>query len=156
MAGEVTKEQLDVFMSIYKESNVLFEKLLATQTTLIDQQEKIVGRLYNGLAKDIASEVTKQIGDCSKNCGQKIDKLNDEIANSDNENSVVHKLNSIKKDTSDNKENIKISKFFIGGTALAIVIVTVICTVVFRGIDNRKLMKQQIEEIVTDIRANQK
>lgn len=131
--SEITKEELQQFTDTYKQFNVLFEKILVTQTTLVEQQEKIVNRIYNGMAKDIVDGVKLDLDVCTTSIGKNI---KDTLENTNNM-----------------KDDIKFSKWFIGVTSLLVVVVTVITTVILRGIDNRKLFKEEIKEIIQEVKA---
>lgn len=132
--GEITKEELQQFTDAYKQFNVLFEKILVTQTTLVEQQEKIVNRVYNGMAKDIVDGIKQDITVCTNSIGQNISET--------------------LKNTNSMKDDIKFSKWFISITSLLVVVVTVLATVILRGLDNRKVFKDEIQQIISEIKVS--
>ena len=132
MSGIITKEELDAFTKANVAVALELSKIADTSKDTSETLEKIATRLYNGMPKEIAAEITKEF---TTNCVP-----------------CQVLMKSVKDDTSVNRTNIDKVKLFVGGTALAIVIVTSIVTIVLRAVDTRALAKAQTKEMLIELR----
>ena len=149
--SDISKEELSAFSETYSKINVLFEKILLTQEQLIERQEKITTRLYNGLAKDIADVVSAKIIVCNDKTVEKLHDIKVSMDSTDLEGSIASRMLATSKEVSVCKGYMDKAVWFIGIIGLAIIIVTSTITIIGRGIDNRKLFKAEIADIVKEL-----
>lgn len=151
--SNISKEELAAQNELYSKNNVLFEKLLATQDKIIEQQEKITNRLYNGMSREIADDVVERCTSCSDKVMVKLNDITGSLDSTDKEGTIATRLLGISKDAKANKGYAEKAMWFIGIVGFATIIITVLATVILRGIDNRRLFKTEIQEIVSELKT---
>lgn len=124
--SDITKEELAAQNELYSKNNVLFEKLLATQDKIIEQQEKIANRLYNGMAKEISDAVIQKCTSCSEKVTSKLNDISNNLDSTDKEGTVASRLLSISKDSKTNKGYAEKAAWFIGITGFVVIVVEVV------------------------------
>jgi len=68
MSGKkVTKAELTAFVDAVSKQAATQEKTAEALVEIVEQNEKIVARLYNGMTKDFVSEVEKICANCKEN-----------------------------------------------------------------------------------------
>jgi len=124
--SNITKEDLQAFSETNNKVIVLFEKILATQEQVTERQEKITARLYNGLAKDIASGVIDKINSCAEKTDEKLNKIQLNLDSTETEGTIASRLLVISKDSKTNKGYAEKVAWFVGIIGLVIIICEVI------------------------------
>lgn len=150
MGEQISKEELKTLLDTYKEVNTLFESISKTQEVVAEKQDRIMARLYNGMSKEIINELKEELGGCTEEILEKVNKIENSLINKEDEGSVASRLDSINSNASVGKGYAEKAAWFVGVVAILIVVVTTLSTVILRGIDNRKLFKEEIKEAMVE------
>lgn len=139
MGSEISREQLEAFTEATIKSATELEKIVASLHIIVEKQDKIVDRIFNGMVDEIVKGVTVNYNNTHKetiDCLSRLEKCNEEIRNNFS-NDIEKKLQN-----SSWAKDIEHTKWFI-----AIVgVVIIVATVLLRGLDNKTLLNQEAEQ----------
>lgn len=140
MGNEISKEQLIAFTEATTKSATELEKIVSALHLIVEKQDKIVDRIFNGMVDEIVEGVTKNYNAVHKEtveCLLRLEKCNAEIKENFPEH-IEKKLQN-----SPWAKDIEHTKWFI-----AIVgIVVIVATVILRGLDTRVCMSSELTEL---------
>lgn len=138
MGNEINKEHLEAFTEATIKSATVLEKIVSTLEIIIEKQDKLLDRIFNGMIDEIISGVTNNYNNSHKetvDCLNRLEQCNTHMKENFPDD-IEQKLR-----TSPWAEDIKYTKWFV-----AIVgIVVIIATVILNALDNRVTLRNEID-----------
>lgn len=138
MSGEkevITNIELQAIIGV-QSKNVEQLTIIANHlSTIVERENKIYDRLYNGISKEISDKVIEVVKNCNLNCGE-------------SHGSLITKIDNLPTTIQDKINNSNISKdmehvkWFVGIVGLLIVAATII----LRGIDSREFTNLETKQ----------
>lgn len=140
MGNEISKEQLIAFTEATTKSATELEKIVSALHLIVEKQDKIVDRIFNGMVDEIVDGVTKNYNNTHKetiDCLSRLEECHQDIRSNFPDN-LEKKLQH-----SPWAKDIEHTKWFI-----AIVgVVVIVATVILRGLDSHVICNQDVLEI---------
>lgn len=138
MGNEINKEHLEAFTEATIKSATALEKIVSTLELIIEKQDKMLDRIFNGMIDEIIGGVTtnynvshKETVDCLKRLEQCSIHMKENFPDN-----LEQKLR-----TSSWAEDIKYTKWFVA----VVGIVVIIATVILNALDNRAVLRNEID-----------
>lgn len=137
--SEISREQLEAFTEATIKSATELEKIVSALHIVVEKQDKIVDRIFNGMVEEIVIGVTNNYNHTHKETIDSLKRIED--CNAKNVEKIPAVINEIITN-SDIAKDIQHVKWFV--TIVGIVII--VATVILRGLDNRTALNNEIIE----------
>ncbi len=141
--SELTKEEFKTLLEIQAKNVEQLTTIANHLTTIVDTQNSIYDRLYNGMAKEISDNVITTVKECNKHCSEAHLKLENTIG-------AMPVVVDEKIKNSDISRDIKHTKWFIGAVGLIIIVASILV----RVMDNREFYNSQTIKEIKKITEN--
>lgn len=147
MSGEISKEALDAFTAATIKSATELEKIVSSLQMVVEKQDKIVDRVFNGMTHEIIDGITKNYDNTHKETLSTLEELKRAVET--NKMILTEKVPvqiAEKLSVSDIATDMKHTKWIVGIATIVIIVVTVIFRIM--GYDTNTKEEAVIEHLL--------